>query len=121
MTRYVPQLILIVLLNGIAQLALKTGSGAMASFNDVLSSPLSILNHPYFIFGGMLYGLSLLLYVNVLSEVRLSIAYPFIGFTYVFVVLASWIVLDENITLTTAAGVILIFSGVSLLGLGLSS
>lgn len=115
------QLILVALLNASGQLSLKMGSEAMSSFSAFLSNPLLVIEHPYFLVGTFLYGTSFALYVNALSRTRLSIAYPFIGLTYVLVVLLSAIVLNEPVKPMNIVGALLVFFGVSLIGLSASS
>lgn len=117
--RVLAQLIFVVVLNAVGQLSLKLGSDALASLDRVVSDPLFVLRHPYFLLGGILYASSFLLYVNVLSQTRLSIAYPFIGLTYVIVVILSVLVLGESVGLRVVGGVLLVFAGVSLIGLGI--
>lgn len=112
------QLVLVAVLNATGQLSLKTGAGAMASPDALLTNPLLILKHPYFLAGTALYASSFVLYVNALSRIRLSVAYPFIGLTYVLVVVLSVLVLGEPLDRLTVAGSLLIFAGVSLVGLG---
>lgn len=114
----VGQLVVVATLNATGQLSLKMGSGAMESFGDLFHNPLLIVEHPFFLLGAVLYGASFALYVNALSQTRLSVAYPFIGLTYVIVVLLSAVVLNEPISVETALGAVLVFLGVSLIGAG---
>jgi drug/metabolite transporter (DMT)-like permease len=75
-------------------------------------------NTPIFLLGTALYGTSFALYVNALSRTRLSLAYPFIGLTYVLVVFLSAIVLNEPVKKkTTVLGALFVFAGVSLIGI----
>ncbi len=76
-------------LNTAAQLLMKLGAGL---------SPLNL----YLLGGVGLYGLSTILYIMVLSQFNLSIAYP--------------IVIGLTVVLTTAAGMLLLRERVSLLG-----
>jgi len=115
------QLVLVAVMNALGQLFLKMGSGALDSVADLLETPLVVFQHPYFLGGTALYGVSFILYVNALSRVRLSVAYPFLGLTYVVVVFLSALVLEESVTLTTVIGALLVFAGVSLIGFGTAS
>lgn len=115
------QLVLVAVLNATGQLSLKRGSGALASLDGLIMDPLLILQHPYFLLGTALYGTSFALYVNALSQTRLSVAYPFIGLTYVFVVLLSAVLLQEPVRGTTIVGVLMVFIGVVLIGFGAST
>lgn len=112
------QLVFVAVLNASGQLSLKMGAGAMESLSGLIRNPFLVFNHPYFILGAVLYGSSFALYVNALSRTRLSIAYPFIGLTYVIVVVLSATVLNEPVGTKTVLGVLLVFAGVSLIGLG---
>lgn len=115
------QLVLVAVLNATGQLSLKNGSEALASLDALITNPLLVLQHPYFLLGTVLYGASFGLYVNALSQTKLSVAYPFIGLTYVFVVILSAIVLQEPVKITTMIGVVLVFVGVVLIGFGAAS
>lgn len=66
--------------------------------------------------GLTLYGLSFLLLVLALREGELSILYPVISLTYVWVTLASMVWLGERVDGLKAAGIAVIIAGVVLLG-----
>jgi len=51
----------------------------------------------------------------VLSKVELSIAYPMLSMGYVFVLLASWILFSEPVTMIRWLGVMVIMAGVTLI------
>jgi drug/metabolite transporter (DMT)-like permease len=101
-----------------AQLTLKHGmnqvvesSGALklssTSFKDVLTTPA--------VWGGLLlFGLSALVWMAVLSRASLSFAYPFVSLTYVLILLADRFVLDETIPALRWAGVFCIMVGIVL-------
>lgn len=93
---------LTVALNTIAQLCLKLGSGSSNFLN-------------LFLVGGlMLYGLSTVVYITVLSKLNLSIAYPMvIGLTVVATTLAGVMLLEEKITTTAWIGIGLLLSGIA--------
>lgn len=115
------QLVFIAVLNAAGQLSLKLGSGAMSSLDRLAAAPLSVFNFPFFLLGGALYATSLVLYVNALSKTRLSVAYPFMGLTYVLVVAAAAIVLREPVGPRAVVGALLVFLGVSLIGTGMNA
>ena len=112
------QLVLVAVLNAAGQLSLKIGSDALTSLGDLFTNPLGLLGHPYFLVGGVLYASSFTLYVNALSRTRLSLAYPFMGLTYVLVVVLSVTVLGESVGPRTIFGTLLVFVGITLIGLG---
>lgn len=70
-----------------------------------------------FVLGGLaFYVVSLLIWLVVLSKVDLSLAYPLISLSYVFVILVSWLFLGESINLLRILAVVFIMIGVILLG-----
>lgn len=101
------------------QLMMKTGMTAvgrltletlfsLATFSRILTTP--------FVLGGLcFYVVSMLSWFVVLSRIELSFAYPMLGLNYVLILLFSWLVLGEHVTLVRTAGVLLIFLGVILI------
>jgi multidrug transporter EmrE-like cation transporter len=87
-------------MNTIAQVLLKFGAGR------------NLLN--LFLLGGIVvYGLSTLVYIAVLSKFNLSIAYPLvIGLTMVTTTIASAFVLKEQVNSVNWMGIGLILSGI---------
>lgn len=74
----------------------------------------SFLN-PLVISGFLLYAVSALMWIVVLSKVELSVAYPALSVGYILILFFSWKFLSEPITWTKAAGVAFILVGVTLL------
>lgn len=107
-----------VALAALAQLTLKHGvnqatvhSGALqltsASVKDVVSTPA--------VWGGLLlFGLSAVVWLAVLSRTSLSFAYPFASLTYVLILLADRFVLQETIPPLRWVGVACIMLGIVL-------
>ena len=107
-----------VLLAAGAQLTLKHGmnqvadsSGALkltaASLRDVATTPA--------VWGGLLlFGLSAIVWLSVLSRASLSFAYPFASLSYVLILLADRFVLNETIPGLRWAGVFFIMLGIVL-------
>lgn len=75
-----------------------------------------ISNYPLWI-GLAFYGVSTLLMVLALRDGELSLLYPVISLTYIWVVFLSVLLLHEPLTAWKMAGVSLICLGVALLGL----
>src|SRR3989338_3150875 len=65
--------------------------------------------------GLVLYGLATALFVFALRVSNLSIAYPVIATSYIWVMILSAIVLKEPITVTKLFGVLAILSGLGLI------
>jgi drug/metabolite transporter (DMT)-like permease len=82
---------------------------------------LRTMGHPFVILGLSLYVISTLTWLLLLSKVRLSVAYPMISISYVFVVILSSLLLrGENVAWGWAIpGLLLISGGVSIIGFGL--
>lgn len=119
-----PMLIVLILfsvsLAAIAQLALKHG---MNLVNDDLaperfslngSSMRAIVAQPYVWGGLLLFGLSALVWLVVLSRASLSFAYPFAALTYVLILLFDQFVLNETVPPLRWAGVVFIGIGIVL-------
>ncbi|HEX2923120.1 MAG TPA: EamA family transporter [Chloroflexota bacterium] len=65
------------------------------------------------IWGGLfLYGVSMLLWLVAISRVELGYAYPFISLSYVLILVASWALFKEKISLLRLVGVAAICLGV---------
>ena len=60
------------------------------------------------------YGLSMLIWLLILSRVDLSFAYPMLGVSYVLVVASAWLILGETISITRWVGTFVICIGVAL-------
>jgi len=58
------------------------------------------------------YGAAFLLWLIVLSRLKLSLAYPFTSLMYVLVLAASWYFFDERITPSHLIGAGLILAGI---------
>lgn len=116
-----------VVLGSAGQLALKHGVNSMGGLHagpgpaGLLTGALKAISTPYVFLGFALYGISAIIWLHILSQVRLSIAYPMISLSYVAVVILSSLFLKERISPVTIAGLLLICLGVSLIGFGYSS
>jgi drug/metabolite transporter (DMT)-like permease len=106
------------LFGGAAQYLFKRSTAhAMFRMADGNVNWMSVLtNYPLWI-GLALYGISTLLMVLALRDGELSLLYPAISLTYIWVVFLSVLLLHEALTPWKIAGVSLICLGVALLGL----
>ena len=101
------------LLGAAAQVLMKTGANHMAH-PGVLGM---IANMP--LMGGYcLYGLSTLLLVLALKDGELSLLYPVIALTYVWVTALSFLIFHDSINPWKLVGIALIVTGVAVLGKG---
>ncbi len=94
-----------------AQFLIKTSATQIASLSlEALLTNLAL-------WGGLaLYGVSTGLLILALRDGELSLLYPVISLTYVWVTILSVTVFDERLTLPKAVGVSIIVLGVGLLG-----
>ena len=99
-------------LGAAAQLLMKVG---MAHFNP---HPLALLTNVPLITGYALYGVNTLMLVLALRDGELSMLYPIIALTYVWVTLLSYFVLNEPANVFKNVGITIIVVGVAVLGRG---
>jgi multidrug transporter EmrE-like cation transporter len=100
------------ILGAAAQLLLKVG---MAHFNP---QPAALLTNVPLITGYVLYGINTLMLVLALRDGELSMLYPIIALTYVWVTLLSYVVLAEQPNMYKNVGIGTIVAGVGVLGRG---
>ncbi len=94
-----------------AQYFLKTSASALQA-----GALISAISSPGLWAGLVLYGINTGLLILALRDGELSLLYPVISLTYVWVTIMSVSVLGESLTLTKAAGIALICLGVAFLG-----
>ena len=98
-------------LGAAAQILMKNGVNRMDHFSLILA----IQNAPL-LAGYCLYGINTLLLMLALRDGELSMLYPIIALTYVWVTMLSTYFFDERITLPKIAGIMVIVGGVTVLG-----
>jgi multidrug transporter EmrE-like cation transporter len=67
--------------------------------------------------GLVLFGISALFWLVVLSRVPLSVAYPFVGISYVLIVLFARVFLNEHVPLSRWIGVLIVALGIAIVGI----
>lgn len=100
------------LLGAGAQVLIKNGANALPH-----PSVLQMITSVWLLSGYCLYGLSTVLLVVALKHGQLSLLYPVISLTYVWVTILSVIVFHEVLNPYKIAGIVLIVAGVGVLGL----
>jgi drug/metabolite transporter (DMT)-like permease len=104
-----------VTMSACAQLALKLGMkgpGITAGLAEGgLTAALSVALNPWIILGLSIYGLSVVLWLWVLSKVELSVAYPFVGVSFLITMAFGAWLLHEEITVGRLIGTVLIAIG----------
>jgi drug/metabolite transporter (DMT)-like permease len=91
--------------------ALKLGQVTGGNFGSLI---LKIAVTPELVLGLLLYGLSAVFFILVLTRVKLSVAGPAISITYVFSVLMGYFLFKESITIRHLIGLGIIVCGVIL-------
>lgn len=104
-------------LGAAAQLLLKVGSQAVETAT-LWSMAWSMATSIPLVAGLSLYGLSTVLFIYALRNEQLSLLYPLISLTYIWVTIISVALLGESLSIWKVSGVLVIVSGVALLGKG---
>lgn len=92
-----------------------SGFGSMKALISLFSG---IIRSPMVLTGLFLYFISAAIWLVILSTVDLSFAYPFIGFTYVMVLVLSKFILKEEVNPIRWAGAFIITVGVVVISRG---
>jgi drug/metabolite transporter (DMT)-like permease len=108
-----------VLGSAMGQLLLKKGMNSMGpvtlSLNQLPSVLWQMATNPNVFFGLAIYLVGTIFWLAALSRVELSFAYPFASFNYVIMLVASWMMFDEKITVSRLLGTFVIGIGVVLI------
>ena len=113
----VAQLVLVlatVSITGIAQILLKIATSSQlhaAHTESNLNFYLEVFSTKSFWAGLLLYGLSVLLWLKVLSKVELSVAYPFVGVSFALTFLFGVFWFGEVASTAKLLGTLLVFAG----------
>jgi drug/metabolite transporter (DMT)-like permease len=115
------------LIGALGQMLIKTGAGQLGvhvNLSEVLRKPsviftyaFGILANPRLFLGYVLYGVNTFLMAAALKGRELSRLFPVIALTYVWVTFLSISLLGERMNWYRAAGIALIVTGVSVLGM----
>lgn len=106
-------------LNAFAQLfirkgMLKIGSVSLA-FDQLFNMVLAVFTNIYLLAGMFSYGISIILWMVVLSKVNVSLAYPFLSIGYIITTVLAYLFFNEPITFQKVVGIIIICIGVFIL------
>lgn len=110
--------LLSVVFNTVAQLALKAGMMAIGHFEFTLANfwPVvaKLVTSPWLILGGAVYVGSLTTWLLVLSRVDVSVAYPMASLGYITSAIAAYFLYHEPLTVLKVVGIGIILLGVFL-------
>jgi multidrug transporter EmrE-like cation transporter len=107
-----------VLLNAIAQLALKASvrdHGAIELGGGALPAAVQVAGEPALWLGLFCYGVSVIVWILALSRVDVSIAYPMLSIGYIVNAFAAWALFGEALTPMRLLGIGIIVLGVFVL------
>lgn len=108
-------LLIDIILAALAQLMLKKGMLLLGpiefSAKNLGVLAVSIFKSWHIPVALVLYGVSLVLWLFVISKISLSSAYPFTALMYVFIIGGAWYMFNEEITINHGIGVALILAG----------
>ena len=110
-----------VLLTVIGQILFKHGMNTVGRVNnirDVFGKLTQAFLNPYILSGIAIYGFTTLVWLVILSRVKLSIAYPLLSSGYVLSILFSWLFFKESIPKIRIIGAVIICFGVYLVAQG---
>jgi drug/metabolite transporter (DMT)-like permease len=107
-----------VLLNASAQLSMRKGMlevGQISSLDSFIHALPVMLTSLFLWLAIVCYGVSVILWMVVLSKVEVSFAYPFLSIGYVVSAVVGYLFMHEAVTPTRIAGIIVICVGVCLI------
>jgi multidrug transporter EmrE-like cation transporter len=94
------------------QMLLKSGMSRMGSAEGGVNLILRMVRSPWVVGGLLIYGLGVVNWLMALSHLELSYVYPFASLGYIGVILGSYFIFKERITLMRLAGIAVIIAGV---------
>jgi len=108
-----------VLLNAVAQLALKASVNDTGIINldlqSLLTSAGGLASNLWLWLGLASYAISVVVWILALSRVDVSIAYPMLSIGYIVNAIAAWHLFDEPMNIGKVAGIGIIIVGVYIL------
>jgi multidrug transporter EmrE-like cation transporter len=108
-----------VMLNAVAQLALKAATNRLGTVSLVLDTllptALRVASQPFIWLGLGCYAVSVAVWIAALSRVPVSLAYPFLSLGYVVNAFAAWYLFGESLNAQKLVAVGVIILGVWLL------
>ena len=112
---YYVLLLINVFLGVSGQFLIKSGVNGAEFASSPFVNIFKALFTPLVFTGFVLYGISSLLWIMILKNIPLSIAYPTLSLGYIAVLIISYLYLGETLTLYNVFGSLLIIVGVALL------
>lgn len=113
----VSMIIISILLSSAAQLLLKYGASSPSIQKAIYSHSIlnlfyAMISTPQIILGLICFGVSLILWIVILSRTDVSYAYPFVALGICLTILAGWFFFNESLSLLRIIGVVIVVAGV---------
>ena len=100
----------------LSQLLFKQGMNILGAINfslaNTISLAINVIKSPYLLTGLFFYGLSFLLWLIVLSKMKLSIVYPITSANFVLVIIASYFLFGEKLSNMQYVSILVIIIGI---------
>jgi drug/metabolite transporter (DMT)-like permease len=116
MTLAILYILVSVVAGAVGQVLLKKGMASMGPLTLSIEQLGNVLwrigTNPYVIVGLLIYVGGTVFWLTALSRVDLSYAYPFASLSYVVMLIASWQLFNENITVLRLLGTLIVCLGV---------
>ena len=106
------------ILGAAAQVLIKSGAGSVGAHATIIHTLVSILTTRVLFAGYALYGISTVLLILALRRGELSMLYPVIALTFVWVTVLSVVIFHESMNALKLTGIATIVAGVAVLGKG---
>lgn len=108
--------LLSVVLGALGQVILKRGAVKLGelslSFYSLHKEIIHIIRVPEILLGVVLFGISFLLWIKVLTKNELSSSYPLVSLNYIIILIMSGILFKEELSFKKVIGTVLIVLGV---------
>ncbi len=105
-------------LSAAAQILIKSGAGHLPPHAGFVQTAIGMITVPALFFGYALYGVYTVVLTLALRHGELSVLYPVIALTFVWVAIASVVMFHEDMNAAKLAGIAIIMLGVAVLGRG---
>jgi drug/metabolite transporter (DMT)-like permease len=97
----------------IGQILFKVGSEKW-EISNISTTIITFVTNPFLIIAIVLYAVTIVLWIYVLKQLPLTVAYPITALSFIIVPMLSSFYLDEKVTIYTFIGGVLVILGVLL-------
>ncbi|WP_058485115.1 SMR family transporter [Defluviitalea phaphyphila] len=108
-----------VISGAIGQIILKVGANKLGelpfNFNTIYKDIIRIITVPEIILGIIFFSISFILWIKVLTKNELSYSYPMVSLNYVIIIIMSYFLFNEELSLKKIIGIGLIVLGVCII------